>query len=789
MVLSVILTAAIIFYVLFVAPVAIFSVWPLVWQLSILLAAGLSGLRGVLIWLPVCWLFMYTNAAVKDRLPAELEGRDVLVSGIVCDVPVRKAGRQRFRLKTEQRNELAALPEQIDISWYQLLPEVRAGEHWQLLVRLKRPRSLSNPGTFDSERRALLQGVGARGYVRQSRLNERVSSDTGACRLSVWRQSLARALQGVMTDSRVTGLMLALSVGLRDQITDQQWTVLRQTGTTHLMAISGLHVGLLAGWGFLAGRLLGGLIVLCGWRCQPLSMARFMALMMALVYSALAGFALPTVRAVLMTVAVLLITGQRRIVPASTILAGALYVLMCLQPLAMLAPGFWLSFGAVALLLLVSSSSSSPSGFNASIKQRLLSRMGQLTRAQVYLSIGLLPFTALFFGQVSLVAPVANILIVPLFSLLLIPLLISGLAALFIWPDGGTLLLTIASTLIDQVMRYLGLLSAWRWSYLRIPSLDSVMLGLSVVMALVLLWPSPLPRRASFAVTLVAAGLMYLSGHAEPALRVVVMDVGQGLAVLVQTPDYNLLYDTGPKGRSFDAGRSIVVPVLQAFGVRKLDRIIISHGDADHAGGAASVLAAYPGAELMASEPGGLQSGPFIPCEADVSWQSGAVQFSILHPAAARRGWSDNDGSCVLRIDSAFGRVLLPGDIEQQVENLLAQSKRLQPVDLVLAPHHGSRTSSTLPFIRAVKPQYVVFSSGYLNRWGFPHTEVRRRWARSGACLLMTGLQGALVFESSGIEGGSEALTLVSRHRANTAGIWTESAQPVADCSPVKPIN
>jgi len=258
-----------------------------------------------------------------------------------------------------------------------------------------------------------------------------------------------------------------------------------------------------------------------------------------------------------------------------------------------------------------------------------------------------------------------------------------------------------------------------------------------------------------------------------PALRVVIMDVGQGLAVLLQTPGYAVLYDTGPSYRHGDAGRRIVLPVLRHFGVTQLEHLIVSHGDADHAGGVGSILSAFPEAGLSASARLDVPSERFLACRAGQYWQRDGISFRFLHPGPASESgpWSENDASCVLLVQSAKVGLLLPGDIERRAERRIVASGTLPAVDLVVAPHHGSRTSSSPSLVAATRPDFVVFSAGYRNRWRFPATGVVDRWLAVGACALMTGHSGALVFETN----GSDELRLVKRYRPDAARIWNET--------------
>jgi len=403
-----------------------------------------------------------------------------------------------------------------------------------------------------------------------------------------------------------------------------------------------------------------------------------------------------------------------------------------------------------------------------------LRRFRLVLRAQLSLSVGLLPATGFFFGQVSLIAPLANLLVVPLFAVAIIPLLLIAVMALIVAPSLAGPVLRLADFILVQVVTLLESLNRREWIAIPIdmPGLPGIVAATGCVIAAALIWPRPLPARLPMVGLLLALALIAATHTPTPALRVVVMDVGQGLAVLLQTPGHAVLFDTGPRYRRGDAGRSIVLPVLHHFGVTRLDQLIVSHGDADHVGGARSVLAVYPEAEFLSPERLDVAARHFRPCRAGQHWLWDGVSFRVLHPGpeADSGPWSENDASCVLLVELPGAAILLPGDIERRAERWLAMSGVLSAVDLVIAPHHGSRTSSTAAFVAATRPRYVVFSAGYRNQWGFPAPDVRQRWSSDGACALTTGDLGALVFETS----NGEPLRLVTRYRLDEARVWSE---------------
>jgi competence protein ComEC len=364
---------------------------------------------------------------------------------------------------------------------------------------------------------------------------------------------------------------------------------------------------------------------------------------------------------------------------------------------------------------------------------------------------------------------------VPLFAVSIVPLLMIGVIALNVAPALAGPALWLADFILANLLSILEGMNRWTLIpvALDLPRVSGFAAGTCIIIAAVLIWPRPLPARMRVVMLLLPMLAFGVTRHEVPALRVIIMDVGQGLAILLQTPGYAVLFDTGPRYRHGDAGRSIVIPVMRHFGVMQLDHLIVSHGDADHVGGARSVLGSYPDTGFLAPERLELPAEHFQLCRAGQNWQRDGVSFRILHPGleAESGSWSENDASCVLLVQSAHVSLLLPGDIERRAERRLVASGTLPAVDLVIAPHHGSRTSSTPAFVAATRPDFVVFSVGHRNQWHFPAPEVRERWSAGEACTLTTSDSGALVFEAHG-EG---PLRLVKRYRDDQARIWTEA--------------
>ena len=362
------------------------------------------------------------------------------------------------------------------------------------------------------------------------------------------------------------------------------------------------------------------------------------------------------------------------------------------------------------------------------------------------------------------------------------PGILTGVVLLLLMPSIGEPLLVIMAGVLHKFLQFLQALAYTDYSVWSTGSLDPVSATLGVVGAAILVAPAPVPARWLAGLLVLPALTGYQNLTVPPSLRVTIFDVGHGLSALIQTQRHSLLYDTGPAYRNGDAASSAVLPALRALGVNHLDAVVISHADSDHSGGAQSILAAFPAARLIAYKAISLPSYDYRECHAGMVWVWDAVTFEVLHPDRGS-AWSDNNQSCVILVKGPQGSVLLPGDIERPVEELLTQHHLVPPVDLVIAPHHGSRSSSANAFVRATQPHFVVFSSGYENRWGLPDPAIRKRWERGGACLLTTAADGALVFESG--SGGS--MQLVRAQRRLSGRPWIDQPKNTPHCAGLTP--
>lgn len=677
------------------------------------------------------WAACYSASLLHPVLDPALEGRDLRVAGCIEGLPRRGGHATRFilRLPPGARGPGGAvLPRRLRLGWYQHPPALRAGGCWRLTVRLKRPHGFRNPGGFDYEGWLFRSGVGATGYVRA-----RASAvpDGAHWSLDRARQILAARIDAALGADPYRGILRALAVGDRSAIPRAQRTVLKATGTAHLVAISGLHIGLVAGLALWCVGLLwrySGAV-----RLWPAPRAAAVgALVAAFGYALLAGLSLPTRRALIMLTVVLGARLMGRATAPARTLCLALLVVLIWEPTAVLGAGLWLSFAAVAVILYV--------GAGGSVRRGRLRWLGLQWR----ITLGLLPLLLIWFQQAGLLAPLANLLAVPWIGFAVVPPTLAGTAALAAGlPWGGDLLGFAAGALkwLWPLLSWAAALPGTQWVQPSPPPWTWVPATLGT---LLLLGPRGLPARWLGALYLAPLFAWVPPAPPPGALRLTLLDVGQGLAAVVRTHRHVLVYDTGPRfGPEFDAGAAVLVPYLRSRGIRRIDRLVVSHGDNDHIGGAASLLQQLPVSRILTSVPARLTRGA-VRCERGQHWRWDDVEFRILHPAAGSR-MRGNDASCVLRIAGSAGAVLLTGDIEAPAERaLLSDGARALRARVLVVPHHGSRSSSTPAFVAAVRAQLALLPVGYRNRFRLPSEEVLARYRRAGARLLDTASAGAI---------------------------------------------
>ncbi len=711
------------------------------------------------------WTAWRADLALAARMPHALEKQDIVVTGRVIDLPQAQDGSTRFDFdiaRAEFHDEAVPVRGHVRLSWYasrtRAPPAIEACTTWRLRVRMKRPHGLINPGGLDFERSALQRGIVAAGYVREDPANGLLR--TGACIDGV-RARIARGIEAALAgDVHASRMLRALSVGDERALDERDWQVVRATGIPHLIAISGFHIGIAAVFGALLVRCAWWLFPALGFRlARPLAETGI-AFPAALAYAALAGFGLPATRSLLMIAVVAGWRLLRRGGGFGESLGVALAAILVADPLAVLSAGFWLSFAGVTML-----------AFTLAYEAGWRGRLKEIGISPLLMAVALLPLTIWFFGQASLTAPLANLVAVPLVTFVIVPMDLVGCALLLAWPAAGAAWLHACAWPVDALWWFLAHIAAWKPSLQYLPETSLLAFVLASFGALWLVAPRGIPARTLGVFLLLPMCGPRIALPGEGAFRATVIDVGQGLSVLVRTRAHALLFDAGARYPSgFDLGEAVVVPTLHSLSTRRLDTLIISHGDNDHAGGAAAVLAAWPGTPTWGGQPA-RGPVPMQQCHAGQHWNWDGVEFRVVNPGLPLpEHVADNDLGCVVLVTGRGGRLLLPADTSTKVEPAIAAAVPPGPPLVLVVPHHGSKTSSGVDYLEALHPRFAVASAGYLNGYHHPSPVIVDRYANLGIPLLATPDTGAvrIAFPADG------APRVMAEERRRQARYWRE---------------
>lgn len=661
------------------------------------------------------------NAWSDHRIPYFLEGKPVLVEGRVSSLPVVRPNGWRFQFVVK-KGPLQG--RKLSLGWYQEEPPPFAGEHWQLQVKLSRNHGSVNKGLFDYEAWLLSQGIHGTGYVIKHAENQKLAEARVFYGYQKWRGRLGDVVGKQVSDSRARGMVIALLLGDSNQLTPAVWETLSATGTNHLLIVSGLHVSLVTALLFWFWRR--------ALRISP-QLAVLLTSLGAIGYSLVTGFGLPVQRALVMSLVGLLVLTSRREKSVWLALALALVAVLVLNPFAALNAGFWLSFAAVTGLL---------AGF-AGLNWTNEIKVFALVKTQWMAFIVTMPLLLCWVFKVSLMSVVANLIAIPFVSLIVVPLILLFMIAMMFDPIPGfgvlaENILSLVTFCLEQLLTILEYLESFNW-VLHHPVTNGWTLWLALLGSGILLCPPrTLPKWMGLICWLPVLTVSQISREGIP-LRVDILDVGQGLSVIVSSPNTTILYDTGPTGGRFDAGEQIVLPTLRRFGAQSLDLMVVSHGDNDHAGGMAAVRRGFSVLETISEDLG-------LPCRQPRVWRFDDMSVRLLTPGANQKLSQRNNLSCVLLIEAGGVSVLLPGDIESAAEYALIR-EGIGPVDLVVTPHHGSISSSTPAFINEFDPTWVVHSAGYLSRFGHPDPVVVDRYHNRGIRQYNVAHSGAVTFK------------------------------------------
>jgi competence protein ComEC len=779
------------------------AVWILI---ALALSAGLSARavrRGIfrIPLLTVCgamfgfvWAALFAQSYLSRELPKELEGRDVTVTGTVNSLPIRFEQGVRFNFMVEhavaEDGAVPDIPSKLALSWYspfqaekiETVGNLRPGERWRLTVRLRRPHGNANPYGFDYEVWLLEQNLRATGYVRpdeqsplkNQRLDRFVFSFGNAVeRCRGW---LRDRIYAALPEKEFAGVIVALVIGDQRAVTQSDWKIFNRTGVGHLISISGLHITMIAG--LFAG------VVFALWRRSFFTRGQLPLILpaqkaaalagagVALLYVLLAGFGVPAQRTLYMLFVVAAALWRGRITNVSHVLCLALAAVVLLDPWAVLWPGFWLSFGAIAIILYATAGRMHlHSGAELPQRKRWLATLKSASHTQFAVTVGLVPLTMLLFGQISVISPFANAIAIPPISFLITPLALIG--SVLPAPLSGWLL-GFSHLLMLWLAQLLGWLSGFPAAVWTAPVPPPWIFMLALAGTLWLLAPRGWPIRWLGMVAWIPLFLNVPFRPAQGEMRVTAFDVGQGMALLIETERHRLLYDTGPfYSPESDGASRVILPYLKARGISSLDAVMISHNDNDHSGGALSIFeemkVGWVSSSLAQDSPIMLAAPNHRRCAAGQSWQWDGVFFELLHPAPVSYDsskWKPNARSCTLKITLGKHSILLPGDIEAVQEGQLVEGMpdKLR-ASVLLAPHHGSGTSSTAPFLEAVKPDIALFQVGYRNRYRHPKQEIYDRYGQLGIRRLRSDESGAVELRfGHGLE--------VSEYRTEHARYW-----------------
>jgi competence protein ComEC len=704
----------------------------------------------------LAWTAFGAGQIVANDWPCARDREVVELRGVVSAPATLREGRVEFDLRVVAPAG-SDTPSDLRLSWYEATVIPQPGQYWRMTARLRCRIGFSNPGTPDRELELLRQGIGATGYLVGSSAPLLLADLPWRYPVQRLRARIASDISTSSSSSASAAVLQGLSVGVRGNVPEKLWEAFAATGIAHLMAISGLHVTGCA--------LLALLLLRVAWRFPWLRPRRgriaiemAVVVMTTIAYAALAGASLPTLRTLVMVGIVSWQRVLRRAMPVHLSLALAALLLVAADPLAVSSTGFWLSFVATAALL---SLIDAGPGW--------LGQLSAFLRAQAAILWLLTPVLAVAFGRLSLVAPLANAIAIPVFSLVMLPVILLATALTALWPGSAAGIWQALGAALDAIWPWLiaaGQLEFATWWPAAQPVALVITAGATAFASLLI----PLRGlRIAAAVMLTAVVLGRGERPVENAWILTVLDVGQGLATVVQTRNHVLAFDTGPRWRSGSAAARVsLLPWLRAQGIRRIDRLVLSHDDIDHTGGASVLRDSLPIAELIVG-PGVNTKASSTPCRRGDGWHWDGVEFQMLHPVSQAHG-SDNDNSCALRITGVGGSALLLADPEAAAEEeLLSQSLA---ADVVLVPHHGSRTSSGPLLIAAVGAQLGLVSAGFGNRWNLPDAGVIARWRAAGTTVLSTADVGAITVNFAAIPGGIE----VRAHRLESRRWWRRDA-------------
>lgn len=709
------------------------------------------------------WAWFRAELVLNDQLHPSLEGKAITVVGEILSLPEETSFGRRFVFDITEdiihKKHSYTSPGKVRLSWWSPGIDLQPGQIWQCQVKLKRPVGFSNPGGFDYEFWLFHQGIRAYGYVKGHSCELQASSKFIS--MQNLRYHIRQYLSSSMSDQGTLALMLALLIGDRSLLSTEQWQVLQQTGTSHLLAISGLHIGLVFGLVLFCSRLLLRVSSRSLERMPVSRSSLYLGLLAAAFYAALAGFSLPTQRALIMLSISVVALLRYQSLSISKLISVSLVLILIIDPFAILTAGFWLSFMAVCIIL-----------FGMCYRVQAKGLWWQWGRVQYLITIALFPLVFFWFQVQAPLGFVANIIAIPIVSFAVVPFLLIYAVFINCLPQLAEASLRVSEAGLHLTWGYLVYLSQFKVLPLPLASPNVISTMLAMLGVVWFLLPRGFPAKYLSLIFLLPLFFSPAKRPEDDSIWLHVLDVGQGLAIVLQTADKVMVYDTGPKySGEFNAGSAVIVPFLRQLGIQQIDKIVISHGDNDHIGGLNGVLASMPVKVVLSHQPLDKYASDVHhqPCNQQQSWQWENVTFEILHPYSMHdlSLLDRNQSSCVLKISAFDKSVLLTGDIDWKVEQqLLDKFAEQLESNILIVPHHGSLSSSSESFIRQVAPQYAIIASGYRNRFGFPKQVIIERYEKRDVTLLNTANNGMISFTLA-----NDTL-FYSAHRASHRRFW-----------------
>lgn len=683
--------------------------------------------------LSFAWSFYRTKQLSQWHLPEKFIKKPVLVEGQVISIPKTNYSSAHFKF---QLTKLAGKQQstRLALTWYRPYPILKVGDTWRFFVKLKPPHGLRNPGGFDYEHWLMTQGIRATGYIDHHKKAQKIRHDNGIHPIDQIRQSVQSIVQDSISDQSLAAVINTLTIGSKSLLDSKQWRVFQNTGTSHLMAISGLHVGLIASVVYYISRFIWSLFPWLLLRIPAPRAASMVTILMVILYGLLVGFSLPTQRAVIMIVILMLASLLYQYVPVWRRLLLAFFIIVIWDPFALFSSSFWLSFMAVFLI-----------GYT--MGGRLSKNRGVTSwlRLQCVIFLGLLPITLFYFQQFSLVSLIANFPAITWVGMIIVPLCLLATVVCLFSIALGHWIFWLTAKLLMPLWWWLNWLASWPHVIWYHAVINHWILLSSLVAVFLLLAPKGWPGRWLGLIWALPLFFYRVPGPDLGGIDFILLDVGQGLSTVIRTTHHTLVYDAGPRSYAgFDAGERVITPYLRSQGISKLDLLMISHGDNDHMGGANAIISNFPVERILTSVPRRFHRSTARYCYSGQHWRWDGVDFKVLSPPKGE-AYQGNNSSCVLKISNGVRSILLSGDIEKERETWLIKNKKVRLAsDILVAPHHGSKTSSSWDWVNQVGVKDVLFAVGYYNQYGFPNPVVVNRYRSVGARLFTTANEGAI---------------------------------------------